>query len=59
VPTSASGRSETEAAEAICRELATGADPAELVRALPAVLPTVDGKQAERVVSIAQRDYCS
>ncbi|MBN9101776.1 MULTISPECIES: DUF732 domain-containing protein [unclassified Pseudonocardia] len=59
VPTSDSGRSETEAAEVICQQLANGADAADLVRALPAVLPTVNSKQAKSVVSIAQKDYCS
>ncbi len=59
VPTSDSGQSETEAAEVICQQLANGAAAADLVRALPAVLPTVNSKQAKSVVSIAQKDYCS
>ncbi|MDT7617493.1 MAG: hypothetical protein QOF00_4940 [Pseudonocardiales bacterium] len=58
VPTSGSGQSETEAAAVICQQLARGTDAATLARALPAVLPTVDSKQAKTVVSIAQQKYC-
>lgn len=59
VPTSDSGQSETEAAQVICQQLAKGAQAADLVRALPAVLPTVNSKQARSVVSTAQKVYCS
>lgn len=59
VPTSESGRAETEAAAVICEQLAKGAQASDLVRALPAVLPTVNSKQAKSVVSIAQKTYCS
>jgi hypothetical protein len=59
VPTSDSGQSETEAAEVICQQLAAGAEEADLVRVLPAVLPAVNARQAKTVVSIAQSDYCS
>jgi hypothetical protein len=58
IPTSKTGVPETEAAAVICEQLAQGADQAALVKALPAVLPTVSKKQANDVVNIAVRKYC-
>ncbi len=58
IPTSRSGLPETEAAAVICEQLAAGADESALVRALPAVLPTVTKKQSATVVDLAQKYYC-
>jgi hypothetical protein len=58
IPTSRTGLAETEAAAVICEQLGQGADEAALVRALPAVLPTVTRKQAGDVVAFAQEFYC-
>lgn len=58
VPTSDSGESETEAAAVICQQLAKGTAAADLVTALPTVLPTVNGRQAKSMVAVAQKTYC-
>jgi len=58
IPASRSGLPETEAAAVICEQLEAGADEDALVRALPAVLPTVTRAQAVEVVAIAGELYC-
>jgi hypothetical protein len=58
VPTSDSGESEVQAGAVICQQLAKGTDAAELVQALPAVLPSVNSRQAKSMVTLAQQKYC-
>jgi hypothetical protein len=58
IPTSRSGQAETEAAAAICSQLDQGADEAQLVRSVPAVLPDVSRTEAADVVDLAQQHYC-
>ncbi len=58
IPTSSSGKSETEAAAAICAQLDQGADEAQLARSVPAVLPDVTRGQASDVVDFAKAHYC-
>ena len=52
------GQAEREAAEAICEQLQRGVDPLAIERALPAMLTTVDRRQAPTVVDLAERYYC-
>lgn len=58
VPTSRGGLAETEAADLVCNEIEDGVDEARIARALPASLPTVDGRQAAELVEIAKENYC-
>lgn len=58
VPISRSGLTETQAAAVTCEQLEAGADEDALVRALPAVLPTVTKAQAADVVAAARTHYC-
>ena len=58
IPTSSSGKAETEAAAAICAQLDQGADEAQLARSVPAVLPDVTRGQANDIVDFAKRHYC-
>jgi Protein of unknown function (DUF732) len=58
IPTSKSGRAESEAAAAICDQLRRGVDRAELARVVPAMLNTVDPSRSSLVVDLAERHYC-
>lgn len=58
ITTSKTGQPETEAAAVLCEQIGQGADENELVKALPAVLPTVTKKQAPDVVRLAKKHYC-
>lgn len=58
ITTSKTGQAEVEAASLICEQTAQGAADDDLVKALPAVLPSVTKKQAPDVVRLAKKYYC-
>jgi hypothetical protein len=59
IPVSAAGEAETEAAQAICEQLDRGRSQADLERAVPAMLATVDEQGAPVVVELARKYYCA
>ena len=58
IEVSASGRAEREAGDAICEQLQRGVAQSDIERALPAMLITVDRRQAPTVVDLVERYYC-
>jgi hypothetical protein len=59
IPTTRSGRAETETAAVICQKLDNGISKDSIARAIPAALPSVSTRQAADVVELAQELYCS
>jgi len=59
IPVSEAGEAETEAAQAICEQLDRGRSQADLERAVPAMLATVDEQGAPVVVELARKYYCA
>ena len=58
IPTSRSGRAETETAAVICEELGQGVAADKIARTVPAALPSVPRRQAAEVVDLAKDLYC-